>query len=83
MILSKGLKSRAMCNCSTKEVSVTRNGKKYVYKDVDKIGTWKKVTPNKQGLCPFCGYYPLEVPYERARENVRGIQSAMGTRKRS
>ena len=85
MILSKGLKSRAMCNCSTKEVTVIRNGKEYTYKDVDQIGTWRQIQPNKQGLCPLCGYYPLEVPNEafRDRRDFKGIQASMGTRKRS
>ena len=79
---------RSMCNCAVGEVSTTRvykktKYKKYRYKHVDVIRTWREITPDKEGLCPECGYYPLEVPYDRVRKNVLGVQAGMGTRKRS
>ena len=84
MSLLRNSRSRSMCNCAvgaTREV-VSKNGKAYKYKDEDVIKTWRVIIKTKEGLCPDCGYYPLEVPYDRVRENAIGIQAGMGTRTR-
>ena len=73
-----------MCNCAIGAIREckAKSGKVYKYTEEDVIKTWRVITKTEEGLCPDCGYYPLEVPYDRVRENVTGIQASMGTRKR-
>ena len=53
-----------MCNCAIGAIREckAKSGKVYKYTEEDVIKPWRVITKTEEGLCPECGYYPLEVP---------------------